>query len=141
MTETTQTLLSTVAGLLRDKATASIEDKVAETLFEREVNKRAEAIVKVLDLIQQEERELKKIDRPDQVTYGRDKKVQSESFSKGRLDDIEKKTKKIEKLKNAVNKALEKQDCGDLYNAAAGKLKEDDSSGSDKSTGGSEDNS
>lgn len=136
----TTTLMSTVADLLKTTGVSAIEEQVAETLFKREIDKRSEAVVKVLDLISQEEKELKKIDRPDNIVYDRTGKPLGEgSYSKARLELIQKGTKKIERLKGAINKALEKSDYGDLYNAASGKLKDDDTGGSDKSAGGSED--
>lgn len=134
----TTTLVSTVADMLKTTGVSAIEEKVAETLFEREINKRSEAVVKVLDLIAQEEKELKKVDRPDNTSYDRTGKPVSESFSKARLEDIAKKTKRIEKLKGAINKALEKSDYGDLYQAASGKLKDDDAGGSNTGEGGDE---
>lgn len=142
MAEPTTTLLGVVSDMLKKDGVSAIEEKVAETMFAREINKRSEAVVKVLDLISQEEKELKKIDRADIQTYDRTGKPVGEgTYSKARLEDIQKRTKKIEKLKGAINKALEKSDYGDLYNAASGKLKDDDAGGANTGGGGSEDQS
>jgi len=139
MTEPTTTLMSVVSDMLKKDGVSAIEEKVAETMFKREIDKRSEAVVKVLDLISQEEKELKKIDRPDNMVYDRTGKAVGEgTYSKGRLEAIQKIVKRIEKLKNSVNKALEKSDYGELYQAASGKLKDDDAGGSDKSSGGDE---
>lgn len=131
-------LSSVVADMLKTNGVAAIEEKVAQELFDREIAKRSDAIVKVMDLIQQEKKDLAKVDRPDNTTYGKDRKVVSESYSKTRLDEIEKKNKRIQKLEQAVNKSLEKNEHGDLYQAASGKLKDDDAGGADRSAGGDE---
>lgn len=110
------------------KISQEVEVQVVDNMVEREIDKRADAIVKVVEKIEIEEKNLKKIDKPDQVQFGRDGKPISETFSKNRLDEIEKSKKKIEKMAAAIDKALTKGDMQDVYNLAAGK----DSGGSEQ---------
>lgn len=119
------TVVEVVAQKLKENGIVLASEKAVDTLVGRIVDKRADALVKVIDLIDQEDKALKKIDRPDQVTYTKDRKISSEVFSKARLDEIDKITKRKTKLEACVNKALEKDDWSDIFNAASGKLKDE----------------
>lgn len=92
-----------------------------ETLVERDGEKLSKALVQVWDKIQKLRSDLDKIQRPDHILYGPNREKLSESYTKGRLDEIEKLVKQIGKLENAMEKALTKDDRNDLYNLAGGK--------------------
>lgn len=97
----------------------SIEDKVTDVLVEREKEKRANALVKVIDFYAQVEKELKKI-KPDLSYMTEDNKV-TPMFSKTRLEELNKAKQKVERHARAIEKALDKKDFSDVYNIAAGK--------------------
>lgn len=101
--------------------TPSVVDQVVETVATRETNKRAEAIVKVIDKLDQAEKEMKKLERPDQVFYDIDGKVDVAVFSEGRKNERQKKAKLIERLNSAITKAIVNGDMQDVYNMAGGK--------------------
>lgn len=93
----------------------TVEEAVVDTLVERELVKRSEAVVQCMDLLSKLEGELKRI-KPDQVSYDTDGKIISESFSKGKFEEKKKLIERIGKFTNAITKALEKSDYGDVYN-------------------------
>jgi hypothetical protein len=93
----------------------SVEDQVVRALADREKNRRADALVKALDDLARFEQDFKKL-KPDQVAFDDKGEKVSETFSKIRIDERDKLTKKIEKYTKAINKALENKDFGDVYN-------------------------
>lgn len=101
--------------------TPSVIDQIVETVAARETNKRAEAILKVIDKLEVAEKEMKKLERPDQVFYNDKNEVDVAVFSEGRKNERLKKAKLIERLTNAINKAIDKEDMQDVYNLAGGK--------------------
>ena len=105
------------------------EKTLIDAIVERDLEKKTKALVQIHDKIKKAESDLSKINRPDHTLYGADRKPMSESYTKGRLDEIEKLTKTISKLTNSMEKALTKDDWNDLYNLAGGK----DSGGDNKS--------
>ncbi len=111
----------------------SIEDKVVDVLVTRERDKRSEALVKVLDLHTQAEKDLKKI-QPD-LSYMDDKENVTKMYSKGQLENLNKAKKKVENITSAINKALEKKDFGNVYNLAQGKEPVDDAAANDNVEG------
>ena len=108
----------------------SIEDKVVDVMVTRERDKRSDALVRVLDLHQQAEKDLNKV-KPDLSYMGEDGKV-TQMYSKVQLENLNKSKKKVENIANAINKALEKKDFGNVYNLAQGNEPvADDSTGDD----------
>ena len=97
----------------------AIEDKVVDVMVSRERDKRSEALVKVLDLHQQAEKDLNKV-RPDLSYMGEDGKV-TQMYSKQQLENLNKAKKRVENIAGAINKALEKKDFSNVYNFAQGK--------------------
>lgn len=92
-----------------------VEDKVVDVIVTRELSKRADGLVKALDVLSQLEKDVKKIG-PDQKSFDETGKEISQTFSKGRLDERNKLQKRIDKTTGAINKALEKGEFGDVYN-------------------------
>lgn len=98
----------------------SVIDRIAEV----EIKRRADALLKAVEAAERLQRDLNKVNRPDQVVYSTDRKPVSEGYSKARLDEIEKLTQKLAKIDKAVAKATaDKPDYTDLLN-----LKTDDNS-------------
>lgn len=95
--------------------TPKVEDQVVEVLVERELEKRATAIVKAMDTLSKFEGELKKI-RPDQTSFSETGEKISETYSKAKLEEKNKLQQKIDKNTKAINKALETGDYQDVYN-------------------------
>lgn len=114
-----------VAERLKKEGIVLATEKAISALVERTVAKQADAIVKVIDLIDQEKRNLNKINRPDIIALNAEGKTSREEYTPARMQEINKAKQKITKLENALAKALEKDDFGDLYNAASGKLADD----------------
>jgi len=93
----------------------SVEETVVNTLVERELTKRSEAVVQCMDALAKLEGDLKKI-KPDQVSFDTDGKIISESFSKNKFEEKKKLIERIGKYTSAITKAIEKADFGDVYN-------------------------
>lgn len=92
-----------------------VEDKVVDVLVDREVKRRSDALVSALDKLDKMEKELLKI-KADQISFDEDGKVVSQTYSKAKKEEKDKLSQKITKAVNAINKALEKGDYGDVYN-------------------------
>jgi hypothetical protein len=92
-----------------------------DVLVERELDKRSNALVSVMDLLNKAESELKKL-KPDQNGFDDSGKVVSSSYSKEKLDERNKIVARIGKLEKAINKALDPNspDYSDCYNLASG---------------------
>ena len=115
---TALTLKETVATRFAEIG-ESVEAAVVEYFVVKETAKRADAIVKGMDDLTAIDRELTKIKRADAVTYNADRTVAGETYTKARLDEIDKAEKKRDKLVKALDKAIG-GDMGDLYNIAKG---------------------
>ncbi len=94
-----------------------VEEKVVEALTKRELDKRSDAVVKILDLLSRSEVDVKKLG-PDLYTFDAEGKRTSEAYSKARTEERKKAHERIEKLTKALTKALDNNDYGDLYNLA-----------------------
>ncbi len=106
-----------------------IAAEVKDVMVEREVKKRTDAFVVVYDKLVASEKEYQKIDQPDLVSYNKSGQKTDEMYSKGRLDQIAKARKAVDRLAHALDKALDKGDFGDVYNLSSGKAPADDRTG------------
>jgi hypothetical protein len=116
----------------------AVQGKIVDIMVERELDKRSTAFVQVMDKLSKLEKDMKKI-RPDMVFYNGEGKVASENFSKAKIDERGKLTQQIEKLTKALNKALEQEDFGDVYQLATSNDSKPDKSGDSEETAGSTD--
>lgn len=91
-----------------------VEDKVVEALVGRELNRRSEALVIVIDLLSRTEADLKKL-RADQFTYDEAGNKTAESYSKVRAEERKKLSERIEKYTKSITKALEEGDFENVY--------------------------
>lgn len=116
------------------KIAPRVETEVVEAIVDKGVEKRVNALISCLDKLETADKELSKLG-PDDVKYDDKGAKTDEFFTKKRVDERAKAQGKINKLTNAINKALDKGDYSDVYNLAAGK----DTPASD-TEGNSEDN-
>ncbi len=86
-------------------AVPNIADQIAAQLAEEEHRKRVEAGRKVYDQIVTLERQINKLDRPDNVTYNADGSKAGESYSKGRIDELQKLRKTLGEKGAAIRAA------------------------------------
>ena len=110
---TTVTMRETIAARIAE-LNPQLEDKVVDHFVGKELEKRAEAIVLGTDNLTKLERELPKVSKADMVSFNSDGTVANETYSKARLDEVDKLKKRIAKLMAAIDKAYV-GDCGDLY--------------------------
>jgi hypothetical protein len=102
------------------KINPRVEEQVVGVLVDRELKKRSDALVNVLDKLATLAGQLKKI-RPDQGSYDADGKETASWFSKAKAQEKKKLEEQVSKMENAINKALTTGDYSNVYNIAAGK--------------------
>jgi hypothetical protein len=107
----------------------NVANTVIEKLAEVEISKRVEAITKGIQKQEQLERDLKKINKNDVVTYVDG--VATEVMSKNRFEEIRRNKDKIDNLTKAIDLALV-QNSFDAYNKLAETLKKLDNVGGNK---------
>jgi hypothetical protein len=90
-----------------------VEQRLIDSLAEKEVSRRVELIGQGLSKLDQMTRERYKLAKPTNVTYNLDNTIASESYSKEALEALKKHDEKFDKLQRAVEKAL-KGDLKDL---------------------------
>lgn len=119
-TFTAATLKEQVAASVVSSAPA-ILDKVVETLAKPEVDRRTQILTEGYLKIEELNKSLKKIDRPDVDPKGRDgKSLGTPSYTEARLKELNDLTKKIDALNAAFEKAVLSTATADDFN----KLKE-----------------
>lgn len=96
-----------------------VVNEIVDYFVSKEVKKRVEAGTSAMQEVEKLQKELLKF-KPDQVSYDVDGKPVSETFSKTKIDERKKLADKIEKLRKALEKALD-GDYGDLLSASAQK--------------------
>lgn len=84
----------------------SVHDRVVDHFVERETGKRADAIVRGLEHMSDLDREIHKIDRPDQKSLDAAGVVVHETYSQGRFEALNKMKAKRQKLTEALDAAL-----------------------------------
>ena len=125
----------TIQEAVAEKITQSgenVANTVIEKLAEVEISKRVAAITKAVQKQEQLEKDLKKINKNDVVTYIEG--TPTEVMSKNRFEEIKKGKEKIEKLTKAIDFALT-QNSFDAYNKLAETLKKLDNAGGNKTEG------
>jgi len=89
---------------------------VVTKLTQAEVEKRQEKIIKALEMIQEADKEIKKI-KPDQESFDADGKLLTATFTKAKAEEFKKAKKKKADLDEAINLALgDKPDFSKLNN-------------------------
>src|SRR6266446_4745570 len=82
-----------------------VEQKVIDTIVERETRKRADAIVQVLEKLEKEEKEFLRLGT-DLKTFDENGKVLTDGYSKARLDERNKAKQRLTNIKTALEKAI-----------------------------------
>lgn len=90
-------------------AGTTILTKVVDSLANVEIEKRADALLKAVNLAVATQRELNKA-KPDVVSYNDDGSVKDASWTKPKLEEKKKLVEKLAKIEAAVAKAIEKND-------------------------------
>lgn len=112
MNSVTVKVAEQIAGL-----SPKVEGAVVDVLVTRELTRRSEALVTVMDKLTKAEKDFKKLG-PDTVTFDENGQKLTETFSKARTEERKKATEQIEKMTKAINKALENADFDNVYNFA-----------------------
>lgn len=89
-------------------AGGEIKDIIVKKLSEVEIEKRVSLVVKAFKSLETLEAELKKVDRPDVITYRSG--AEDKSMSKKAFDEVSKLKGKIGELTKATETALDKND-------------------------------
>lgn len=109
----------TIRSQVRERL-ASVGDRTREAVIEhfaqQEADKQAQAIIKGLDKLDGLERDLRKVKPQFSGFDGEGKPMGEPMFTKEQVEERKKLVGQIEKLTNAINKADDKGDFGDLYN-------------------------
>lgn len=118
-TEIQKSVVEKIAG-----AGPSVKETVIAKLADVEITKRVDTITKAVQKLETLEKEYKKINKADNVTYvtteGADTQ-RKESMTEARYKEIGKAKLTIDNLEKAINSALEKNDA-DAYNKLNGLL-------------------
>lgn len=110
----TKTITDVVTSALANSG-ETVRQKVIDTLVDQELNKRSEAIVRGLNEQSKLKKEAFKI-KPDILAYDDQGQEVSANWSKAKLEEKKKNEDKLSKLEKALEKALDKNDYGDLNN-------------------------
>lgn len=81
----------------------SVSTSVIETLAQKEHGKRIEAFMFVVEELDKQTKELKKISKPDIVTYNADRSIASSQYTKETLDKMGKIRENIDRLVTAID--------------------------------------
>lgn len=109
---------------------AKVEESVIEIMAQRELSKRADALVQCLDTLADLEKKFKRL-KPDQVFLSDDGKEESASWSKDGYEARKKAQERIAKYHRAIDKALTAGgDYGDVNNLNNNKDKDEGRGGS-----------
>lgn len=95
-----------------------VKDSILSKLFDREVKKRTDACLVVLEKIESTEEKLKKLKVEDLVAYNEFGEPTQKAYSKARFDDIKRTTGELDKLNNALEMALENNDFSKVFKFA-----------------------
>jgi len=108
-------IINESVGEIIGASNGKVRSHLVDTIAGREITRRQEAVVKAYDLLQEKEKDLKKI-KPDSVTYDVDRKPLTTGYSSAKLDERQKIVDAIEKIKKALEKAFaEKPDYQQLF--------------------------
>jgi len=129
--ENKKTIQESVAEQLSNCGT-TVFNTVIENFVKVEINSRVDQISKAITKQEQLEKDLKKLNKGDVVTFvGDNMDTQVTSMSKQRFEDIKKLKEKIGKLTKAIEFALE-NNTTDSYVKLAEALKKLDNAGGNK---------
>lgn len=110
----------------------SVKSRVIDSLVESTLKKRVQQITDAMSELDKLEKDMRRL-KPDIVAYNEDSSIASQAFSKKVLDERKKISDRTEKLKRAIDKALDKNDYSDLNKVSGGGKDTSDDSGSTES--------
>lgn len=99
------TVLADVADRVKTSAPL-VRANLVERLVNQELTSRVEKLDKALQQRTTLQRDFFKANKPDTETYNADGSVASASYSKTRLEEVKKAREALEKMDNAIEKAL-----------------------------------
>ena len=102
---TLEGVLTDISSTIKDDAPTEVLKRVKDTFVERELARRTDALVKAFDKLSAAKGEAAKI-RPDSVLFDAEGKQTSASYTKGKLEELNKANKQIEKIQGAISAAL-----------------------------------
>lgn len=110
-----ENIIETVANAIKN-GNETVQTNVINSLVNKELDRRADAIVKGLDSFNKLNLEIKKV-KPDVVAFDADgKQIGEGTYTKAAADKLKQSKEKAGKIERALNKALENGDYGDLFN-------------------------
>lgn len=93
----------------------SVLQSVIDRLATLEIERRADALLKAINLAFSIKKDLYKV-KPDIVAYTLEGTIASEQWSKAKLEERKKLTEKLEKVERIIAKAVDKGDYSDIFN-------------------------
>lgn len=104
-----QGLLALVAEKVKESGPV-VYQRMVETLVEKEISDRVNLLDKALQKRFQLQVDLRKANKPDVETFNADGSTATQSFTKGKLEEIKKAKEALEKHEQALEKALASND-------------------------------
>ncbi len=89
-----------------DSSLADVRQGLVDALVQKELDERVKLLVSAVGRRNEQLSELRKVDRPDVVTYDDAGQVASGTYTKERLKDIKDRKEKLAKLETAIARAL-----------------------------------
>ena len=84
-----------------------VKDRIIKDLADKIIIERTQLLSKVLEKRKEADKELKKINRPDQTQYDGNGKEIGSSYTKDLIDKIRKAREKLNRIDKAIKKAIE----------------------------------
>lgn len=98
-------LAAEIAQKIKDSG-GDVKERIVGALYAKEVESRADRIIKALDALDAAEKALADVAKPDTVTCDRAGAVVSETYSRSRIESIRKAEKAANQLRTAIESAL-----------------------------------
>lgn len=99
-------------------ASDTLKEKVVQIQFEKELDKRANAVIQGLAKLETLNKDLKKlVEKPDVQTFDVDGKDVQKAFTKSAVDEIKRVREAVGKQEAALSDALERNNFDKLFNS------------------------
>ena len=105
----------TLKELLND-SNEQVQNKVVDHLYQNELTRRTNAVLKVLEKIDELDSSYRKEAKPDVETFNEDGSKASQYYSKERTESLKKIRENKEKLEKALQKAFNSNDFSEVLN-------------------------
>lgn len=87
-----------------------VKEKVIDILFQKELDRRTDACLKVIEKLAELDKQYKKENKPDIETYNEDGTVDKQTYSKEKAEALRRLREQRSNLDAALKKALEHND-------------------------------